>query len=87
MVIIEVFNAKDPSKLEQGLALTYKYRGDLALIGLYAVSSFYFLFRSISELLNSITLKKLIHKKINKVYFNYFLIELRQVWEIQRKTI
>ncbi|MED2634494.1 hypothetical protein P4216_22705, partial [Bacillus thuringiensis] len=85
MVIIEVFNAKDPSKLEQGLALTYKYRGDLALIGLYAVSSFYFLFRSISELLNSITLKKLIHKKINKVYFNYFLMSFGKFGRYKEK--
>ncbi|ANV74327.1 hypothetical protein BCM43_28145 (plasmid) [Bacillus thuringiensis] len=85
MVITEVFSSKAPSILEEGLALTHKYREDLALISLYAVGSFYFLGRSIHELLNSIMLNKLINKKINKVYLNYLLMSFGNFGKFKRK--
>ncbi|MGX5633706.1 hypothetical protein ACWKTQ_27525 [Bacillus thuringiensis] len=74
MTIVEAFSVVKPSELTKGLDITYKYGGDLALISLYFILGLYFLYRAIAELLNSITLKKLVDKKINKVYFNYLLM-------------
>ncbi|MCU5265839.1 hypothetical protein OB994_00100 [Bacillus cereus] len=74
MTVTEVFNAIDSSELKKSLDATNKYSGDLALISLYLGLGLYFMFRSISELLSSITLKKLVDKKINKVYFYYLLM-------------
>ncbi|MCM3002922.1 hypothetical protein [Priestia koreensis] len=79
MNILEAFESENNGNSKDSLSLTENYGDDLALIALYGFSAFLFLIKLIYDLLNSISLKKLLKKRINKVYFHYYLMSFGEV--------
>jgi hypothetical protein len=79
----EEFTKEEVPLLRESLKLTGIFAEDLALIAIYTFLGVIFFLKTTTDLLGNISLSNLLSKKINEVYFNYYLVSFGKLFFIK----